>query len=233
MISPVTPATVLVVEDDPRTAALLELYLRDHGYDPTVVHDGNEALDAARRVQPALVVLDLMLPGVDGWQICRALRDEGDVPILILSARQEEQDRLAGLRLGADDYVVKPFSPREVVLRVDAILRRSRRTGAPPTAERGIRVDRTRRSAVSYGREVNLTPSEFKLLDALVGQPGRTFERRDLLESLYPGGGYVVPKVVDVHIAKLRQKLEPDPTQPVHIVTVRGFGYRYEREAGQ
>ena len=226
-----TPAHILIIEDDPRTAALLELYLRDHGYRPSIVHDGREGLDAAKLEPPDLVILDLMLPGVDGWTVCRELRAMGDVPILILSARQEEQDRLAGLQLGADDYVVKPFSPREVVLRVDAILRRVRTTPPVSESDSGIHLDRERRTASSYGKEVLLTPSEFKVLATLAASPGRTFERRDLLDSLYPAGGCVVPKVIDVHVAKLRQKLEPVPSRPRHIVTVRGFGYRYEPRA--
>jgi len=220
------------VEDDPRTAALLELYLRDAGFEAKVEHDGKRGLRAALRGEADLVILDLMLPGCDGWTICRRLRRHSDVPILILSARQEEEDRLAGLGLGADDYVVKPFSPREVVLRVQAILRRTERavagTGVDPAPSGPIHIDRERRCAVTYGREVALTPSEFRLLEAFTDSPGRTFERRELLDRLYPTGACVVPKVIDVHVAKLRQKVEPQARRPRHIVTVRGFGYRFE-----
>ena len=222
------PGRILVVEDDRRTAGLLELYLTDAGFRVTVEHDGDRGLERARRGEHDLVVLDLMLPGRDGWSVCGELRRSSDVPILILSARQEEDDRLVGLGLGADDYVVKPFSPREIVLRVQAILRRTR---SPRPTALALTIDRERRCAVAHGREVALTPSEYKLLDAMLSAPGRTFERRELLDHLYPTGGCVVPKVVDVHIAKLRQKVEPDPVRPRHIVTVRGFGYRFEAEA--
>lgn len=227
---------VLIVEDDPRTAALLELYLRDSGFLAKVEHDGKQGLRAALGGEADLVILDLMLPGCDGWTICRQLRRQSDVPILILSARQEEEDRLVGLGLGADDYVVKPFSPREVVLRVRAILRRTERVvsasrrqepGDPESSE-PIRVDRERRCAVAYGRRVPLTPSEFRLLAAFTESPRRTFDRQELLDRLYPTGGCVVPKVIDVHVAKLRQKVEPEARRPRHIVTVRGFGYRFE-----
>ena len=225
-IAPAAPR-VLIVEDDKRTSDLLSLYLRDSGYDTFEAHDGRAGIDLARRERPDLVVLDLMLPEVDGWSVCRELRSDGDVPILILSARQEEEDRLLGLGLGADDYVVKPFSPREVVLRVHAILRRLKRA-SPKPATGPIEIDHERRAAMAYGRQVALTPSEFRLLEALAGSPGRTFERSELLEHLYPSGRCVVHKVVDVHIGKLRQKLEPDPRNPKHIVTVRGFGYRFD-----
>lgn len=220
---------ILIVEDDPRTSSLLELYLRDAGFATALAADGRQGLAAARTLQPILVILDLMLPGCDGWSVCRELRRTSDVPILILSARQEEEDRLAGLGLGADDYVVKPFSPREIVLRVRAILRRA--YGARHRQPEGpIVLDAPRRSVFAYEEEKALTPSEFKLLEALMETPGRTFERQELLDRLYPAGGSVVPKVVDVHMAKLRRKIEPEPSHPRHIVTVRGFGYRFESE---
>jgi DNA-binding response OmpR family regulator len=217
---------VLIVEDDPRTAALLELYLRDNGFLAQVEHDGRQGLRAALRGEADLVILDLMLPGCDGWTICRQLRRQSDVPILILSARQEEEDRLVGLGLGADDYVVKPFSPREVVLRVRAILRRTERVipaarqqeTAGSESGQPICIDRQRRCAIAYGRRVPLTPSEFRLLAAFTESPRRTFDRQELLDRLYPAGGSVVPKVIDVHVAKLRQKVEPEARRPRHIV---------------
>ncbi len=224
------PARLLVVEDDPRTAELLALYLRDAGHAVSIAHDGDEGLALALRERPELVVLDLMLPHRDGWSVCRELRAVSDVGIVILSARHEESDRLEGLGLGADDYVVKPFSPREVVLRVQAVLRRLQRTAATrrPTPGRGLVLDEERRCAFRGHQEIALTPSEYRLLETMMGSPGRCFERRDLLQALYPAGGCVVPKVVDVHVGKLRAKLEPEPAKPRFIITVRGFGYRYE-----
>ena len=223
---------VLVVEDDPNTRDILRMYLERAGYELQAAADGDTGLRLARRIQPDLIVLDLMLPGMDGWEVCRNLREWSDVPILILSARQEEQDRLLGLGLGADDYVVKPFSPREVVLRVQAILRRMRPRRneaelADPLVRGPIEIDSERHVVSAYGREVTLTPSEFKLLLALMQTPGKTFDRRELLDHLYPMGGSVVPKVVDVHIGKLRHKIEPVPAHPRHVITVRGFGYRF------
>ncbi len=225
--------SVVVVEDDRESAKILQLYLSEAGFDVHVAHDGTNGLALVKRTTPDLVVLDLMMPGLDGWTVCRELRRTSDVPILILSARQEEQDRLLGLGLGADDYVVKPFSPREIVLRVNAILRRVKTSDLDePKAETigdgAIRLDLNRRVAITYDQEVSLTPSEFRLLHALVRRPGRTFERSELIDELYPSGGTVVPKVIDVHVGKLRQKIEPDPTDPKHLITIRGFGYRFE-----
>ncbi|MHC5063359.1 MAG: response regulator transcription factor [Planctomycetota bacterium] len=226
-------ASIAVVEDDPESANILRIYLSEAGFDVHLASDGPSGIELAQRITPELVVLDLMLPGMDGWSVCRQLRNASDVPILILSARQEEQDRLLGLGLGADDYVVKPFSPREIVLRVQAILRRVR---GPLDSEEDttllgkgpVRLDLEGRAALVYGEETQLTPSEFKLLQALIRRPGRTFERTELIDILYPGGGTVVPKAIDVHVNKLRQKIEPVPTEPRHLVTIRGFGYRFE-----
>lgn len=229
--------SLLVIEDDPNTRDILRLYLERAGFAVRCAADGQAGLDQALESMPALVVLDLMLPGVDGWSVCRRLRDLGDVPILILSARQEEEDRLLGLGLGADDYVVKPFSPREVVMRVQAILRRARREPAPVQQDDAgatqvlgsgpVRLDPDERRVTVYGREVTLTPSEYRLLHAMMRRPGRTFDRSELLDHLYPTGGSAVPKAIDVHVGKLRQKIEPEPTQPRHLQTVRGFGYRF------
>ncbi len=235
-LSPDSSETVLVVEDDPNTRELIQMYLEQAGFDVSCAAEGRRGLELALALEPSLVVLDLMLPGIDGWAICRSLRQSSDVPILILSARQEEEDRLLGLGLGADDYVVKPFSPREVVMRVQAILRRSQRARPAPREDEPtddglgsgpIRVDPERRTASSYGTEVVLTPSEYRLLCAMMRRPGRTFDRSELLGHLYPSGGSAVPKVIDVHIGKLRQKLEPQPSEPRHVQTVRGFGYRF------
>jgi len=224
---------ILVVEDDEKTASILRIYLEEAGYAVVEAHDGILGLTLAASENPDLVILDLMLPGLDGWEICRGLRKVGNLPILIVSARQEEDDRLLGLELGADDYVVKPFSPREVVARVKAILRRAKSapTGASRTSAPPIAIDTEAHFATSYGKEVRLTPSEYRLLSALLRRPGRTYSREELLAALYPNGGSVVLKAIDVHMANLRQKLEPEPHRPRHLLTVRGFGYRFLADA--
>lgn len=216
---------ILIAEDDRKTASLLALYLGRAGYRTVEAFDGEGALALARELEPSLIVLDLMLPRLDGWEVCRRIRAFSDVPILILTARDEESERVAGLSLGADDYVVKPFSPREVVARVEAILRRTR--AAPPTHHGDLVVERDKKRVLVSGEPVSLTPSEFKLLDILVRHPGTVFSREELLNHLYPRGDAVVDRVVDVHIGKLRQKIEPNPAAPRYILTVRGFGYRF------
>jgi DNA-binding response OmpR family regulator len=165
---------------------------------------------------------------MDGWEICRALRKFSDVPLLMLTAREEEIDRVLGLSLGADDYVVKPFSPRELVERVKAILRRTRPEAAPPVvlAQGSLRLDTARHRVTLEGRPVELTPVEYKLLQALMNAPGRVFSRDELLGKIYDHGETVIDRVVDVHIGHLRQKLGDDPEAPHYILTVRGFGYR-------
>ncbi len=223
--------TILVIEDDRNTAALVALYLERGGFNPLVAADGQTGLRLARAHRPALVILDLMLPRMDGWEVCRRLRRDADVPVIMLTARDEETDRVAGLTLGADDYVVKPFSPRELVARVKAVLRRSRSTAAAPgrvLAQAELCLDLDKRRLTVQGRNVDLTPREYALLEALMARPGRTFTRDELLAHLYPDGDTVViARVVDVHIGKLRQKIEPDPTRPRHILTMRGLGYRF------
>jgi len=221
---------VLVVEDDRNIASLMVTYLQGEGFNTIVAHDGERALQLARRHQPIFVILDLMLPELDGWSVCREIRKHSEVPILILTARGEEVDRLLGFSLAADDYVVKPFSPREVVQRVKAILRRARPGPAPgrfPLAQDGLVLEPEKHRLTLHGREVPLTPSEFRLLQALMSAPGRVFTREELLGSLHQRGEVVVDRVVDVHIGKLRQKIEDDPTHPHYIHTVRGVGYRF------
>ncbi len=220
---------VLIVEDDPNTAALVAAYLEREGFTTRTVADGAEALRLARRDEPLFVILDVMLPGLDGWEVCRELRRVSEVPILMLTAREEEVDRLVGLSLGADDYVIKPFSPRELVQRVKTILRRTRprpAAAATPLSVSGVTLDPLRHRVTRDGHPVNLTAAEFRLLQALMSAPGRVFSRDELLDRLYSGGETVIDRVVDVHIGKLRQKLESDPAVPRLIVTVRGFGYR-------
>jgi DNA-binding response OmpR family regulator len=236
MFSPNGSGTVLIVEDDERTASLVALYLEREGFRTAVARDGRQALALAKRNRPIFVILDLMLPVVDGWEVCREIRRWSDVPILMLTARGEEVDRVSGLTLGADDYLVKPFSPRELVARVKAILRRGRvREGEPQTvlAWEGLTLDREKRRVAREGRAVELTAHEYRILEALMESPGRVFTRSELLERLYPRGeALVIDRVVDVHVGKLRQKIESDPSQPRYILTARGLGYRFADEAG-
>lgn len=226
---------VLIIEDDRNTAALVATYLEREGYSTLTANDGEEGLKLALSRQPGFVILDLMLPGVDGWEICRRLRAQSPVPILMLTAREEEIDRVMGLSLGADDYVVKPFSPRELVARVKAILRRTTPNALPSPgllSVAGLQLDPEKHRVSLHGRPIELTGSEFKLLQALMGTPGKVFSRDELLGRLNEGGEVVVDRVIDVHIGKLRQKIEDDPASPSYIQTVRGFGYRF-RESGE
>ncbi len=222
---------ILIVEDDRNIASLVEQYLQKDGFETVTAGDGDNGLALARREDPALVILDVNLPGIDGWEVCRALRRDSDVPILMLTARAEEMDRVVGLSIGADDYVVKPFSPRELVERVKAILRRT--TARPESSiaailESGpIRLDPERHAVSVDGADVALTPSEFKLLQTMMQAPGKVFSRDELLDRLYDNGGVVVDRVIDVHMGKLRQKLEPDPSTPQFLLTVHGVGYRF------
>ena len=226
---------VLIIEDDRNIAALVEKYLQTAGYATLVVHDGAAGLDSACTRNPVLVVLDLMLPSMDGWEICREIRKRSDVPIVILTAREEETDRIVGFSLGADDYVIKPFSPRELVERVKAILRRA--TPATQPAERileyrGLSLEPQKRKVLKDGAQVSLTPSEYTVLHALFRSPGRVFTRDELLSHLYTRGEAVIDRVIDVHVGKLRQKIEDDPSNPRYIHTVHGVGYRFAEDDG-
>jgi DNA-binding response OmpR family regulator len=223
--------TVLLIEDDAKTASLIGVYLEREGFRPVTAADGREGLALAKRYRPALVVLDLMLPKMDGWEVCRRIRRFSQVPVIMLTARGEEIDRVAGLTMGADDYVVKPFSPRELVARIQAVLRRSEacESGEPRILSHlSVQLDLEKRRLHVAGRPVSLTPHEYAMLEALMSAPGRTFTRDELLDRLYPRGeAAVIDRVVDVHIGKLRQKIEPDAANPRLIVTVRGIGYRF------
>ena len=224
---------MLIVEDDRNTAALVATYLEREGFLTVVVHDGGVAIQAAADCNPVFVVLDVMLPNMDGWEICRTLRKVSEVPVLMLTAREEEADRVAGLAMGADDYVVKPFSPRELVERVKAILRRSRPVSARQAAVisiDGLEVDPEKHSVTRDGRPIALTASEYKILLALMSFPGKAFSREELLSHCYQNSDAVIDRVVDVHIGKLRHKIEDDPAQPRFIVTVRGHGYRFSED---
>ena len=221
---------VLIVEDDADAVKLVELYLRRDGHKVLTALDGAEGLRLARETKPDLVVLDLMLPGMNGFEVCRALRGESDVAVVMLTARVEEQDRLAGLDLGADDYVTKPFSPRELAARVRAVLRRTARETVelePAELEYGdIRVDLDRRDVHVKGTEVHLTPTEFRLLAMMVREPGRTFTRGQIIDRVFGFDFDGFDRTVDAHVANLRRKLEAGgDVQYVH--TIYGIGYRF------
>ncbi len=220
--------TVLVVEDDPKIVNLLCLYLEREGFGVASAADGREALDAAARIRPSLIILDLMLPHVDGLEVCRRLRATSDVPILMLTARVDELDKLLGLSLGGDDYVTKPFSPREVVARVKTILRRTARERPSRVLHRGpLEMDVERHRVTVDGAEVYLTSVEFRLLQALLESPERAFTRDQLLDHIYAHHeAVVVDRAIDVHVGKVRQKLGDDPDHPRFIATVRGVGYK-------
>ncbi|HEY3344713.1 MAG TPA: response regulator transcription factor [Anaerolineaceae bacterium] len=223
---------ILVVEDEPSVGEVVSLYLRRAGFAVSVVRDGRSALESLARQLPALVILDLMLPGADGWEITRRLREGSDVPIIILTARRDEADRIAGLEMGADDYVVKPFSPQELVSRVRAVLRRANPGHADP-AEKPIHlndltIDPQTRLVTMRGEEKALTAKEFELLWLLARHPRQVFTRDQLLERIWGQADYIDPGTVTVHIRRLREKIEADSSSPMHLVTVWGVGYRYE-----
>jgi len=224
---------ILIVDDEPQIVRVLKGYLETAGFQVVTASDGTEAMAAFRHESPDLVILDLMLPEVDGLDVARAIRRQGDVPIIMLTARVEETDRLIGLELGADDYVTKPFSPREVVARVRAVLRRTERTEpASRTLKEGdIVLDPDKRQVTVQGRPVELTPTEFDLLAVLMETPGRVFSRMQLLDKVqgYAYEGY--ERTVDAHVKNLRQKIEEDPKQPRVILTVYGLGYKFREAA--
>ena len=219
---------VLVVDDDVKTVELVKLYLKRDGYKVLTAYDGVEALRLAREGHPDLIVLDLMLPGIDGLEVCRTIRAESDVPIIMLTAKTTDQDKLTGLGLGADDYVTKPFSPRELAARVRAVLRRLPGERGPDEIKYGqLTVNFLRHEASLSGRPLNLTTVEFKLLGVLIKEPGRVFSRAELIEKAlgYDFEGF--DRTIDVHILNLRRKLEPAPSHPRYIKTVYGAGYKF------
>ncbi|HEU4798061.1 MAG TPA: response regulator transcription factor [bacterium] len=222
------PQTVLVIEDDAKIVNLLRLYLERDGYQVQSAGDGARGLEAFERGRFDFVILDLMLPGLDGIEVCRRIRAASVVPILMLTARVDEVDKLLGLSLGADDYVTKPFSPREVVARVRTILRRTEReTPACVLRRGGLEMDVDRHRVTVEGREVRLTRVEFRLLQALLESPERVYSRDALLNRIYAQHeAAVVDRAIDVHVGKLREKLGDDPAQPRFIMTVRGVGYK-------
>ncbi len=229
-----TPMTsVLVVDDDPTVREVVVSYLRADGYDVKEAADGETALSMIRHERPDLVVLDVMLPGVDGLEVCRRIRTSTDLPVILLTALGSVQDRVAGLELGADDYLTKPFSPRELVLRAASVLRRVRESNStdPTTVTDGdLVVDGASRKVRRGGDAVLLTLREFDLLRFLVTNPGRVFTRDELLERVW-GWSFGDQSTVTVHVRRLREKVEPDPAAPTRLVTVWGVGYRWEAAA--
>ncbi|MFC8427262.1 response regulator [Streptomyces sp. NPDC057253] len=225
-------AHVLVAEDDEMQAELIRRSLLAEGHTATVVHDGRAALDAARRIAPDLVVLDLMLPVIDGFGVCRVLRRDADVPVVMLTARSDEDDVLMGLELGADDYITKPYSPRELMARIRTVLRRSGR-GAdaerredPVVRSGDLAVDPVRHEVRCDEAPVECTPAEFEILLAMVAEPERVFTRRQLLEVTRGTDRASTERAVDVHIMNLRRKIEADPRRPARLLTVFGVGYK-------
>lgn len=228
-----TGKTVLVVDDDVKTTELISLYLKRDGYKVVTAYDGKQAVSVAGESHPDLVVLDLMLPGLSGFDVFRKLRAESDVPIIMLTAKTTEPDRLAGLELGADDYITKPFSPKELVARVKAVLRRlpeeSFQRGPAEITCGQLVVNLANHEAYLEGNLLNLTPVEFKLLGVLIKEPGRVFSRTKLIEKVFGYDFDGFDRTIDVHIFNLRRKLERDPRCPTYIQMVYGVGYKFTR----
>jgi DNA-binding response OmpR family regulator len=224
-------AEILIVEDEPSIAEVVELYLRRAGYPVQAVRDGEAALKLLDQHLPDLIVLDVMLPGMDGFSILRWLRDRSDVPVIFITARREEVERIAGLELGADDYVVKPFSPQELVSRVRAVLRRLQREenrAEKPLTFGDLGIDSQTRLVTLAGQEISLTGREFDLLWLLAQHPRQVFTREQLLERVWGVSEYIDPGTVTVHMRRLREKIEKDASHPVRLITVWGVGYKFE-----
>jgi two-component system response regulator MtrA len=220
---------VLVAEDDPRQAEVIRRYLAAEGHHVAVVHDGRAALEHARRKPPDLLVLDIMMPGMDGLHLCRVLRAESELPVLMLTARTSEDDLLIGLGLGADDYLTKPYSPRELIARVHTLLRRVPRSAASAATVRRVgrlAIDVARHEVTADGVPVDCTRGEFAILAAMAEQPGRVFTRAQLLEHTSGIERDSVERTIDVHVMNLRRKIEPNPRRPSHLLTVYGVGYK-------
>ena len=224
-----TAKTVLVVDDEPTLVATLRYNLEREGYRVVTAADGEKALSVARAEHPDLLVLDLMLPVIDGLEVCRILRREMSMPIIMLTARADEVDKVVGLELGADDYVTKPFSTRELLARVRAQLRRTATPSDEETITTGdLRLDLKRREVTRDGTALELKPKEMELLIYLMRNRGRAFTREQLLREVWGYDFFGDSRTVDVHVSWLRQKIEPEPSKPVRLLTVRGVGYRFE-----
>ena len=225
--------TILVVEDEPSIAEVVGLYLQRAGYLVQTAADGKIAMSTLEKGIPDLVILDLMLPEIDGLSLTRWLRDRSDVPIIMLTARREEIDRIAGFEMGADDYVVKPFSPQELVSRVRAVMRRLKREQAPAESERPLTfgnlvINALGRTVTVSGQDIPLTAKEFDMLYLLAQHPKQVYTREQLLERIWGGAEYIDPGTVTVHIRRVREKIESDPSNPTRLVTVWGVGYKFE-----
>lgn len=228
-----SPKSILVVEDEASIAEVVSLYLKRAGFTVVTASDGKQAMGVFEQQQPDLIILDLMLPEVDGLSLTRWLRDRSAVPIIMLTARRDEMDRIAGLEMGADDYVVKPFSPQELVSRVRAVLRRLGREQDSAEAERALSfgdlsIDPLSRMVTVHGQAVELTAKEFDMFYLLARHPRQVFTREQLLERVWGGAQYIDPGTVTVHVRRLREKIEADASQPVHLLTVWGVGYKFE-----
>lgn len=234
--------TILVVDDEPHIRDLVRLYMKREGFNVREASDGQEGLSLARTTQPDLVVLDLMLPKFDGWEVCRELRKDNSVPIIMLTARDDEADKVLGLEMGADDYLTKPFSPRELVARVRAVLRRAqpasgsnaRAEAGGPTAPQRVElpdfsIDLTGRELRVNGEALPCPAKEFELLWLLVANPSRVFTREQLLQQVWDYDYFGDYRTVDVHVRRIREKIEPDPSSPIYLKTVWGVGYKFER----
>lgn len=223
---------IAIVEDEPSISEVVSLYLKRAGYQVQLYADGLVAQEAFSRQVPDLIILDVMLPGIDGFALTSSLRNHSEVPIILVTSRREESDRIAGLELGADDYVVKPFSPQELVSRVRAVLRRISKeekshTDAPISFP-NLSMDPQTRIVIAQGQEISLTAKEFDLLYHFVQHPHLVFSREQLLESIWGLSEYIDPSTVTVHIRRLREKIETDPAKPSHLQTVWGVGYKFE-----
>src|SRR5260370_38474764 len=226
------PKKIAIVEDEAELAALIEYNLGRHGYDALILGGGTGTLRALEQAKPDLILLDVMLPDADGFELCRQVRHStalSRTPVIFLTARSDEVDRVLGLEIGGDDYMTKPFSPRELIARVKAPVRRGEMEADPPVAEIGpFRLDRTARRVFHRDREISLTSTEFNLLEFFLTHPGRAYSRDQLLESVWGELRNVTPRTVDVHVRRLREQIEEHPDNPRYLTTVRGFGYRFE-----
>lgn len=233
MIRVMSEKQILIVENEPSLAEVTSLYLKRAGFQVQIAHDGKQAMAILEKQIPDFVIMDIMLPEVDGISLTRWLRDRSDVPIIMVTARREEVDRIAGLEMGADDYVVKPFSPQELVSRVRAVLRRTGRDQAEAESDRAlsfdsISIDPLTRVVMVKDSNVELTAKEFDMLYLLARHPKQVFTRDQLLERVWGGAEYIDPGTVTVHVRRLREKIEGDPSKPKHLLTVWGVGYKFE-----
>jgi DNA-binding response OmpR family regulator len=223
---------ILVVDDEKKIVDIVRAYLEREGYHVTAAYDGESALALVKTEAPDMIVLDLMLPGVSGWDVCRTLRNKSDIPIIMLTARDEVADRIVGLELGADDYVPKPFDPKELVSRVRALFRRTGGKMAPGViiSTGDLVIDSEKRTVQRGGAAIDLTPTEFDILRILAGNPGRVYSRMQLLDMVQGGSFEGYERTIDSHVKNLRKKIEPDPEHPQYILTVYGIGYKMEEK---